>query len=61
MVGNIKTLLSNKGHLSIPPLKHEGRIVTEDAEKTEIFNHFFSQQCQLPETVGIISLPQFFL
>ena len=39
---NIKTLLSSKGHQSIPPLLHEGHVVTSDRDKAEIFNHYFS-------------------
>ena len=48
---NIKTLLSSKGHQSIPPLLHEGYV--------EIFNHYFSEQCHLPIIANTTLLPTF--
>ena len=56
---NIKTLLSSKGHQSIPPLLHEGHVVTSDRDKAEIFNHYFSEQCHLPVIANTILLPSF--
>lgn len=56
---NIKVLLSNKGHQSIPPILHEGHIITTDLEKAEIFNHYFTVQCTLPAAAATTSLPIF--
>ena len=43
----IKTFLNNKKRPWIPPLFHGNKFITEFKEKSELFNHFFVNQCPL--------------
>ena len=55
----IKTLLSNNGHRSIPPILYVDRVVTKDKDKAEIFNTIFSEKCSLPAVRPNHPLPPF--
>ena len=43
----IKTFLNSKKRPWIPPLFHGNKFITEFKEKSELFNHFFVNQCPL--------------
>ena len=43
----LKTFLNNKKILCLPPLLHQGKLVTDFKEKANIFNNFFANQCSV--------------
>ena len=45
----LKTFLNNKKIPCIPALFHENKFFTDFKEKAELFNHFFVNQCSLPQ------------
>ena len=56
----LKTFLNNKKIPCIPPLFHENKFITDFKEKTELFNHFFVNQCSLSSKNSVLptDLPQ---
>jgi hypothetical protein len=54
---NLKTIYSTKNNTVLPPLQHNGDIITDPTQKAEIFNDFFVQQTKLDER--FTALPQY--
>ena len=53
----LKTFLNNKKIPCIPPLFHENKFITDFKEKTELFNHFFVNQCSLSSNNSVLPQP----
>ena len=43
---NVKNIISAKAAQCIPPIEHNGRLISNDAQKAEIFNKYCSADCQ---------------
>ena len=54
-----KSFLGSKLHQSIPPLIEDGNVISSNAEKCEIFNIYFANQCKLPSEDNPMPLPDF--
>ena len=56
----LKTFLNNKKIPCIPLLFHEYKFITDFKEKTELFNHFFVNQCSIFSNSSVLptNLPQ---
>lgn len=54
-----KSLLNNKTQTAIPPLFEQSSVVTDAAQKAEIFNVFFAQNSRLPPHAANHPLPAF--
>ena len=54
-----RLLLRSKSNPNIPPLLHDGVLISNDRGKAELLNDYFSQQCSLPDHANSIVLPPF--
>ena len=54
-----KTVLGTNLSNTVPPLLHEGNLITSSVDKAKAFNNYFSQQCSLSPADINHSLPPF--
>ena len=54
-----KTVLGTNLSNTVPPLLHEGNLITSSVDKAKAFNKYFSQQCSLSPADINHSLPPF--
>ena len=54
-----KRFLGSKLNQSIPPLLENGTVISSNAEKCEVFNNYFANQCKLPHEDDPMPLPDF--